>query len=721
MEAVPSFSWTASDERSLLQSSERRSGLEPRLAAAETSLAAERSQLTSAERRLTEHEHSFSQLWQSSGQEQESDATRSPQSRLELVQSVLALLQKTNQAFERVNAAYEEIIALTKQRIELAGAGVPQEERAIRALLRRLSEQEATRQRYQRERETLQQQLVAWQQLTRAVEPARLKLEKIREEIEWLREENAQLESRLKSANADSQQLAEELSSLEHQIEADEQVLRQAQRQRDDQRTRLQMLSEANTLQADLLSVLRTQERVLHPQRQPISADPLMLGASASAASAQQQQNDSSYGSHRGQVDSKATPAEHSDTMAKAPAIPNPLESVSEHRTIANKSSLLSESTAASITIAPGDRPRDVGRSVRRARASAARETSSSSSSAAGASWRKQPLAPVAPADGMTVASSSPKTATSPVRLMAESLLREVDDIEALAVEPQEPRTPLSKLRRQGQGSSWETLQHLSPPATTSSMALTASLPASSSRADALVPNRTQRRASVIIRGECFNNRTLTAVVSGLENASSPRVQWYRLSRRSETLSSYAFRYEASRYRTTADDVGMRLAAVVEAPGTAALRSLTEVIQVAPDMEERLSGWMLEGRAAFLVQDEASGAPRSILVSKRHIKVQRPVQQRRAAPPVENMSEAADDFDPREGHWITEEKKSWSPFIKVVLDETDSRSFVLTLDHTFAFRSSSTEQRDLITLSIRQFALRYRSGSSAQRHECRMQ
>jgi hypothetical protein len=201
---------------------------------------------------------------------------------------------------------------------------------------------------------------------------------------------------------------------------------------------------------------------------------------------------------------------------------------------------------------------------------------------------------------------------------------------------------------------------------------------------------------------------------NGLESSSGPRVRWYHLSRRTASITPYAYRAEGYRYRTTADDVGMRLAAVTEATaGLPALQAFTAPIEVDPTMEERLSVWMLEGRAAFLVRDEyqASGAGAGA-----------------ADPWTESLYHATDDFDPREGHWITEEKKSWTSFIKVALDETDAHAFGLTLKHTFAFRANSAEQRDLIALCVRQFALRYRSSSSSgggtlsgQRRECRMQ
>ncbi|KAF6001462.1 hypothetical protein F1559_001478 [Cyanidiococcus yangmingshanensis] len=709
MEATPSVSWTEAGERPSL--------IAPQLEA-ETSLARERSQLANAEQLLVGNESTLSHLWRSLETSRERSTTYSPQHRARLARSVMALLQKTNQALDRLNAAYEEVIALTQQRLELAGAGFPQEEEAVRTLLHRISEQEASRRRYQREREALQQQLSAWQRLTRTIEPARLKLERIREEIEQIREENAQLEAQIEAANTGNRQLEEELSMLEQQIEADEQVLQQVQRQRDDRRERLQALSEANALQADLRTVLRIQQQALRERMQP---DSRSFNVSVSAArTGQQRQPDSITAANLERFSSDVDVTKRSSTDADALVNGDDHDSAPNHAAGDAVENLASNGSSRELVVAASQSglTRGSGVSVRRTRPSISREA---------ASWRKEPLSTAGLGTNPTSLMLPPKSNnTSPVRLLAENL-NAADDIEALAMEPSEPRTPLSKLRHQGQGSSWETLQHLSPPETRSTAATTASLPTSSGRAGSVL-SRVNNHASLAIRGEHFNNRTLTAVVSGLENASTLAVRWYRLSRHAETLSSYAYRCEGSRYRTTADDVGMRLAAVVDAPGISSLRAMTESIQVAPDMEERLSSWMLDGRAAFLVRDEASGAPRSILVSKRHVKVQRMAQQRRdreasriAEHFEQDVHDTMEDFDPREGHWITEEKKLWTPFIKVILDEADPRAFVLILDHTFAFRAAGAEQRDLITLCIRQFAVRYRTGSSAQRHECRMQ
>lgn len=768
-------SWDASLKHPPLRSEAETSAepsrlLDPSVETLEPQIAAERTRLANLEQLLTERERSLSQVQVAVNQRRTSSLGSAATTKRALESSVLCLLQNTNAALERLNAAYEEVLDLTRQRLELAGGEDPREDETLRALLHQLSEREAMRQRYLRERELLQTRIGAWQQVTRMTEPLRRRLEHLQSEIERLRRENAERTAQIAAGESERTRLAAELSSLENEIQAGEQEFHKLKTQRDQQLQRLQGLDEENAIQADLVQVLRAQKQALGASALPASPDATApaqrhpIGI-VSRAGAEPAVPESVPGSSGGTSDlsicavaSGVSPERTSGSVslknnAQIPEMPwtHPRElSENDAPGVPLREMRLSQTPSASRSTRLEN-----GASVRRARPAAARLASS---------WSKQPIETVAPLD---LAAVEAQPATSSAGLSAWRAAdtpggrgdeRVPEDIETLHEDQIEPLTPSRKLGCQAQPHGHETSQHLSPtvagslarggaPAAEAAAATaTATLhehsqgtrPERSERTE-IPSDRIQADARLVIQGECFNNRTLTAVMNGLESSSGPRVRWYHLSRRTASITPYAYRAEGYRYRTTADDVGMRLAAVTEATaGLPALQAFTAPIEVDPTMEERLSVWMLEGRAAFLVRDEASGAPRCILVHKRYLSVQRPAQSYQASgagagagaadPWTESLYHATDDFDPREGHWITEEKKSWTSFIKVALDETDAHAFGLTLKHTFAFRANSAEQRDLIALCVRQFALRYRSSSSSgggtlsgQRRECRMQ
>ncbi|KAK4538665.1 hypothetical protein CDCA_CDCA19G4690 [Cyanidium caldarium] len=624
--------------------------------------------------------------------------------RATVARSALSLLRQLADALHRLNAEYESVIALMQQRLELAGHGVGSEDKAeadteaaAQSLLRQLQRLQLEARQHRQQRDALAQTWRRLRHAASALAPLRERLTATQDEVHTLREQIRELEAQLAEARSTVDMYDTRFDHVEQWLASEEQQRDSLRRMREE---RTQQLEEARAdvaAKARLVSLMEAQ----------------------------------------GQARARHDPVRRAEKEVDDPS--------------ASSLPLLNRPASYSLHHPP-DGP----------------DIAPDGESEEGIRERSQ-------------AESEPSPPPPPPAY-DDAVRRSVDSDSACTA-----RSPLTRLRhlqdaqQQQRQHPPHVLQHLSP-----------------RRLHA--PNLTRMHGTtkqeLIISGEPYNNRVLTATVIGWAStpatptsprtpaaaadiaAAAPTIQWYRLSRHSDAISPYAYRCQHTRYHTTADDVGMRLVALAALSPTLTLRAFTEALQVAPEMEDRLATWMLDGRAAFLVEDEATGIPRAIVVSKKNLKIQRlataagmqvmatqahwlqqqqqrpawtdptaaadatvrhsrleassSTRRRRHSPPTDHdstmqagstlINDAYDDtFDWRRGHWITEEKKPWLPHFKATLDDNDPRAFSVTLDHTFVFRAAGPEQRDLIVLCIRRFAARYRLGSHAPRHECRMQ